>query len=75
MLSPVWDESAAWAVIARHPRRAMLLGIDNEHSVRYLIQNFLCKLTELKRGAVRSGKTDRSFLAMTRLAAAAIHLR
>jgi len=63
-------------VIAQHPRRAIPLQIDTEISKwRHLIENFFCKLKELKRIALRADKTDQSFAAMIYLAAAVINSR
>jgi len=42
---------------------------------RHLIENFLRKLKEFKRIAMRADKTDRSFTAMIHLAAAVINSR
>jgi transposase len=42
---------------------------------RHLIENFFCKLKEFKRIALRSDKTDASFIANIYLAAAVLHSR
>ncbi|WP_110914343.1 transposase [Gluconacetobacter entanii] len=42
---------------------------------RHLIENFFGKLKEFKRIAMRSNKTDRSFVAMIHLSAAIINSR
>ncbi len=42
---------------------------------RHLIENFFGKLKEFKRIALRADKTDQSFTAMIRLAAALINSR
>lgn len=63
-------------VISQHPRRTKPLGIDPEiYKWRHLIENFFCKLKELKRIAMRSDKTDRSFAAMIYAGAAVINSR
>jgi transposase len=70
------DQRGAKAVISQHPRRATPLQIDAEvYKWRHLIENFFCKLKELKRIAMRSDKTDQSFSAMIHLAAALINSR
>lgn len=70
------DERGAKVVISQHPRRASPRQIDAEiYKWRHLIENFLCKLKEFKRIAMRSDKTDHSFSAMIQLAAAVIHSR
>jgi transposase len=70
------NERGAKVVIAQHPRRTKPLNIDGEmYKWRHLIENFLCKLKEFKRIALRSDKTDQSFEAMIHLAAAVINSR
>ena len=70
------DARGAKAVISQHPRRARPLPIDEEmYKWRHLIENFFCKLKELKRLALRADKTDQSFNANIYLAAAVIHSR
>ena len=66
----------AKVVISQHPRRAKLLAIDAEiYKWRHLIENFLCKLKEFKRIAMRADKTDQSFAAMIYITAADINSR
>ena len=70
------DERGAKTVISQHPRRAKPIAIDDEmYKWRHLIENFFCKLKELKRIAMRSDKTDESFAAMVHLSAAVINSR
>lgn len=70
------NERGAMAVIAQHPRRAIPLNIDAEiYKWRHLIENFFCKLKELKRIALRADKADQSFAAFIHLAAAVINSR
>jgi transposase len=70
------DGRGAKAVIAQHPRRSQPLDIDREmYKWRHLIENFFCKLKEFKRIALRSDKTDASFIANIYLAAAVLHSR
>ena len=70
------DARGAKVVISQHPRRIQPLAIDQEmYNWRHLIENFFGRLTEFKRIAMRSDKTDRSFAAMIHLAAAVIALR
>ena len=53
------NKRGAKIVISQHPRRAQPLKIDKEmYKWRHLIENFLCKLKEFKRIAMRSDKTD-----------------
>src|SRR3712207_4831285 len=53
------DARGAKAVIAQHPRRTTPLDIDRAmYKWRHLIENFFCKLKELKRIALRADKTD-----------------
>ena len=55
---------------------ALPLPLDVElYKVAHLIENFLCKLKECKRIAMRADKTDQSFAAITHLAAAVINSR
>ena len=70
------NERGAKIVISQHPRRAQPISIDLEiYKWRHLIENFLCKLKEFKRIAMRACKTDQSFEAMIYLAAAVINSR
>ncbi len=63
-------------VISQHPRRSNPIQIDDEmYKWRHLIENFLCKLKEFKRIAMRACKTDQSFKAMIYLCAAIINSR
>ena len=70
------NERGAKIVISQHPRRTKPLAIDAEiYKWRHLIENFFCKLKEFKRIAMRSDKTDLSFIAIIHLAAAVINSR
>ena len=70
------DGRGAKAVIAQHPRRSQPLDVAREmYKWRHLIENFFCKLKEFKRIALRSDKTDASFIANIYLAAAVLHSR
>jgi transposase len=70
------DARGAKVVISQHPRRTTPLAIDDAmYKWRHLIENFLCKLKEFKRIAMRSDKTDHSFAAMINLAAAVVASR
>jgi transposase len=70
------NERAAKVVISQHPRRSRPLPLDEEiYKWRHLIENFFCKLKELKRIAMRADKTDQSFKAIIHLAAAVINSR
>ena len=70
------NERGAQIVISQHPRRSAPLAIDIElYKARHLIENFFGKLKEFKRIALRADKTDQSFKAMIRLAAALINSR
>jgi transposase len=70
------NERGAKIVISQHPRRAAPLPIDLEiYKWRHLIENFLCKLKEFKRIAMRADKTDQSFATNIHLAAAVINFR
>jgi transposase len=60
--------------ISQHPRRCSPLKIDPDvYKCRHLIENFFCKLKELKRIAMRADKTDTSFKAMIYAVAALIN--
>ena len=70
------DARGAKVVISQHPRRISPRAIDTEmYKWRHLIENFLCKLLEAKRIALRADKTDQSFAAMVYLTAAIINSR
>ena len=70
------NERKAKIVISQHPRRANPIDIDAEiYKWRHLTENFLGKIKEFKRIAMRSDKTDESFEAMIYLATAVIHSR
>ena len=70
------NERGAKIVIAQHPRRASPLPLDTEMDRwRHLIENFFCKLKEIKRIALRADKTDTRFTAIIQLAAAVINSR
>lgn len=65
------DARGAQVVISRHPRRTRPRPIDTElYKWRHLIENFLGKLEDFKRIALRACKTDASFAAMIYAAAA-----
>ena len=65
------NKRGAQIVISQHPRRSAPIAIDMElYKARHLIENFFGKLKEFKRIALRADKTDQSFTAMIRLAAA-----
>jgi transposase len=70
------NERGAKIAISQHPRRAKPLDIDKDiYKWRHLIENFFCKLKEFKRIAMRSDKTDQSFVAMIYAGAAIINSR
>jgi len=70
------NERGAKIVIAQHPRRTKPLPVDAEmYKWRHLIENFFGKLKEFKRIAMRTDKTDQSFLAFINLVAAVINSR
>ena len=70
------NKRGAQIVISQHPRRSAPIAIDMElYKARHLIENFFGKLKEFKRIALRADKTDQSFTAMIRLAAALINSR
>jgi len=70
------NERGAGIVISQRPQRKTPLAIDDEiYKWRHLIENFLCKLKEFKRIAMRSDKTDTSFEAMVYLGGAVINSR
>ena len=70
------NERGAKVVISQHPRRSKPLDIDLDvYKWRHLIENFICKLKEFKRIAMRSDKTDTSFTAMIYVTAAVINSR
>jgi transposase len=67
------NERGAQIVISQHPRRSAPLAIDIElYKARHLIENFFGKLKGID---LRADKTDQSFKAMIRLAAALINSR
>ena len=70
------DQRGAKIVISQHPGRAQKLKIDAEmYKWRHLIENFLCKLKEFTRIAMRACKIDQSYSAMIYLTAAVINSR
>ena len=70
------NQRGAKIVISQHPRRRKTLDIDLDvYEWRHLIENFLCKLKEFKRIAMRSDQTDTSFTAMIYAVAAVINSR
>ena len=70
------DRRGAKVVVSQHPRRTAPLDIDAEmYKWRHLVENYFCKIKEFKRIATRSDKTDASYAAMIKLAAAVIRLR
>lgn len=63
-------------VIFQHPRRAQPIDIDLDiYKWRHLIEDFLCKLKEFKRIAMRNDKADTSLAGMIYLASAVINPR
>ena len=74
----ITDMNARGALIciSQRPQRLVPLVIDLEiYKCRHLIENFVCKLREFKRIAMRADKTDTSFKAMIYAAAALINSR
>ncbi len=70
------NERGAQIVISQHSRRIQPLDIDAEiYKWRHLIENFFGKLKEFKRIALRSDKTDESFVAMIYVCSAIINSR
>jgi transposase len=70
------NKRGAKVVISQRPKRKAPLEIDLDvYKWRHLIENFFCKLKEFKRVAMRSDKTDTSFVAMIYLGAAIINSR
>ena len=70
------DERGAKAVIPPKSNRKVQRMIDFEmYKWRHLIENYFCKLKEYKRIAMRSDKTDSSFMAMIYICATVINLR
>ena len=70
------NERGAKIVISQHPRRSKPIAVDAEMCKwRHLIENYFCKLKEFKRIAMRSDKTDASFIAVVNLAATVINSR
>jgi len=70
------NERGADIVISQRPKPKAPLGIDLDvYKWRHLIENFVCKLKELKRVAMRSDKTDTSFTAMIHLSSTIINSR
>ena len=62
--------------ISQHPNRKTPLAIDLDlYKSRHLIENFVGKLKEFKRIAMRADKTDNSFEAMIYAAATVIKTR
>lgn len=58
------DQRSAKIVISQHPRRIGAFQVDRDLKWRHLIENFFCKLKEVKRIAMRACNTDQSFSAM-----------
>lgn len=70
------NERGAQIVVSHHLRRAMLLQIEADICKRrHLIENVFERLSELKRIAMRSDKTDQGFSVMIYLAFGVIHSR
>ena len=70
------NQRGAKIPISQKVNRTAPLGIDREvYKWRHRIENFLCKLKEFKRVAMRSCKTDTSFAAMIYLGSALINSR
>jgi len=70
------NDRGALICISQRSQRKKSLEID-EHMYRWrhLVENFFFKLTEFKRIAMRSDKTDTSFAAMISACAAIINSR
>ncbi len=69
-------QRGAKIVISQRPKRIAPLEIDEEmYKWRHLIENFFCKLKELKRIAMRACKTDQSFEALIYLCSAVINTK
>jgi transposase len=72
----ILKDQAVQVVISQKSKRRRPLAIDLEvYQWRHLIENFLGKLKEFKRIAMRNNKTDSSFAAVIYLAAAVINSR
>ncbi len=70
------NHRGAKVVISQHPRRSKPRQIDKEmYKWRHLIENFLCKLKDFKRIAMRCEKTDTSYTAMIYASSAVINSR
>lgn len=70
------NKHGARIAISQHRRRTKPLPLDRHlYQWRHLIENFFCKLKELKRIALRADKADQSFAAFIHLAAAVINSR
>jgi transposase len=70
------NQRGATIVVSQMPQRKQPIEIDREvYKWRHLIENFFCKLKEFKRIAMRSDKTDTSFVAMIYLGSAIINSR
>ena len=70
------QQAGKQAVIPPKANRKVQREYDKElYKARHLIENFFGKLKEFKRIALRADKTDQSFKAMIRLAAALINSR
>jgi transposase len=74
-LGPVVNYCRGTAVIPPRPNRLEPLEFDGEHyKKRHLIENFFCKIEQLRAIATRYDKTARNFLAAIHLATAIIWL-
>ena len=70
------EKRGAEIVISQHPNRAAPREIDAEvYKWRHLVENFFCKLKDLKRIALRACKTDSSFSAMIYIGSAVLNSR
>ena len=70
------NQRGAKIVISQKVNRRAPLDLDRDvYKWRHLIENFFCKLKEFKRVAMRSCKTDTSFVAMIYLSSALINSR
>lgn len=70
------ERRGADIVISQHPKRTAPRAIDEEvYKWCHLVENYIGKLKEFKRIAMRACKTDTSFAAMIHAAAAVINSR
>ena len=70
------NERGALICISQRPQRKEPLEIDEAmYQWRHLVENFFCSLTDFRRIAMRSDKTDTSFSAMIHACAALLNTR